>query len=145
MMDHSRLFDRIPCQIVHAQAEATGWDSPYTADSVVRYYQTRTLADWHHDTNTTDDQVVIAAGIGTLTLTATAVIFSPRRPTDQPPPTPPPRPAPPTIAAERQAVCASCPRWESNRCAAAGCSCAQLGQANILASRCPLGRWKIIS
>jgi hypothetical protein len=136
---------KIPCPIVHAQAAVTGWDSPYTADSIVRYYQSRTLADWQRDTGDQSPSVEIVAGIGVLTLTQAATQFTPRHGTTPPPPAP--LPAPPDLLTSRLATCTTCDRWQpatptaEARCTIAGCGCTGLANASRLSSKCPLGKW----
>jgi hypothetical protein len=135
----SLWFERIPAPITHAQAAVCGWDSPYAADSVVRYYQGRTLADWRRDTGDTADRVVISAGIGELILDERGTRFTPRMPGMMPPPGL--IPAPPTLIAARLEACRACERWRDDRCTVAGCACSGMGRPEWRSSRCPLERW----
>jgi hypothetical protein len=89
----------------------------------------------------TGEDIKIEAGIGTLQLSATKQIWTPTAKGTPPPPAPIPIPAPPDLAASRQAVCATCPRYESGRCQVAGCGCAGQGTPATLYSKCPLGLW----
>jgi hypothetical protein len=139
-MAPSRWFERIPDPITQAQAAVCGWDSPFTADSVVRYYQGRTLADWQRDTGDTADRVVISAGIGELVLDRDDTRFSPAA-RGMIALSAEPRPAPATLAVARLIICAICARLSDGRCSVAGCGCAGLGQAGRLLSRCPEGQW----
>jgi hypothetical protein len=137
-----------PDPITKAQAAVSGWDSKFTADSVVRYYLNRSLceavADLGLDPLTTD-QVEIVAGIGTLTMAAAGNTFIDRRTGQVQPPPPQPRPAPPDLVASRSAVCCACDRYDLNndKCLIAGCRCGGgiLGNPTILSGRCPLQRW----
>jgi hypothetical protein len=124
--------------VVAAQAAVTGIDSPFTADAIVRRYQTHTLADWQADTGDTAARVEIVAGIGTLILAAEGTQFTPHGPAASPPA---PLLAPPDLAAARRATCRGCDRCQGDRCTAAGCACTGLGDPARLHSRCPLGRW----
>jgi hypothetical protein len=123
--------------VVAAQATVTGIGSDYTADAIVRRYLDRTLGDWQADTGDASDRIEIVAGIGTLVLDAAGAHFTPCGPFASPAPLP----APPDLVADRTTACRACDRYQGDRCTAAGCACAGLGQPDRLHSRCPLGRW----
>ncbi len=136
-MAPSRWFERVPDPITHAQAALHGWDSPFTADSVVRYYQGRTLADWQRDTEDRADGVTIVAGIGTLVLDALGTRFRPINcsavllPMSE------------DVIVHRSATCAVCPRYRAgnDQCALCGCAFVVAERIRSRVARCPEGRW----
>lgn len=83
-------------------------------------------------------ELVIQAGIGCLRVGPEAMVYQSAA---KPVPGAEPRPAPPALAAARLSACGGCSSWADGRCSAAGCGCAGLGRADLLSSRCPLGRW----
>jgi hypothetical protein len=136
----SPSLERTPDPITRAQADATGWDSPYTADSAVRYYQTRTIDDWRRDTGDQAERVEIIAGIGVLVLDQVGARFTPRGPATPPPP--PPEPAGDELYRQRVRVCCFCDHADGHLgCQAGGCRCAREGRPELLTSRCPLRCW----
>ena len=136
-MDPSPSFDRIPDPITRAQAARHGWNSPFTADSVVRYYQERSLADWQRDTGDTATEVTIAAGIGTLVLGVEGTWFTPR------PASGSLLPLPDETILRRSAACAQCSHYRarSDQCGICGCAFVVAERIRSPLARCPENRW----
>ena len=137
-MEHLQLFERIQDPVVLAQAKATGLDSKYTADSIVRAYIEKTLQDWQHDTGDISEHVEIVAGIGTLILEKGKTSFIPRDGNSTP--MPQPRQAPLDLIHQRLAVCHCCSKWD-NKCTLASCNCSGASFVERLYSKCPVGSW----
>lgn len=89
----------------------------------------------------TASDLVIAAGIGVLTITPTTIDW---RPTVAPTRSTPPIPADDATRTARQAACNACPRFVDRRCTVAGCGCAGQGQPAVYFSKCPLGKWPAV-
>ena len=122
-------------------ADGAGSEHPHTLDCLVRHLQETGWAGalaLGHDPDA--GEMVTEAGIGRLRLTPTTAEFTPARQPGPQAPDPQPLPAPPDLAAKRRERCLACPSW-ADRCTVAGCSCAGLGMAERLLSRCPTGRW----
>jgi hypothetical protein len=136
-MAPSRWFERVPDPITQAQAALHGWDSPFTADSVVRYYQGQTLVDWQRDTGDTADEVTIVAGIGTLVVDAHGPRFTPVNSSAVQ------LSLSEDMVAHRSAVCAACPRYRAgnDQCALCGCAFVVADRIRSPVARCPEGRW----
>jgi hypothetical protein len=133
----SLWFERIPDPITQAQAAVCGWDSPFTADSVVRYYQGRNLADWRRDTGDMADEITIVAGIGTLVLDAHGPRFTPMNSSAVL------LPLSDDVIVSRSSACAACPHYRpgSDQCAICGCAFIVAERARSLVAHCPEGRW----
>jgi hypothetical protein len=136
-MAPSRWFKRVPDPITQAQAALHGWDSPFTADSVVRYYQGRTLADWKRDTGDTVDEVTIVAGIGTLVLDALGTRYTQARASMAP------WPVSEDVIVQRSTVCRACSRYRagSDQCTLCGCAFVVAERIRSPVAHCPEGRW----
>ena len=123
---------------------AKGVASPYVLDQLIRAYRGR-CAGLRRDLDLPPDQpITVKAGIGTWHCWPGGEQWTPAvgpRDSSQDPPLPPPRPASIELALARRQACAACESWRDNRCQAAGCTCAGLGQADRWSSKCPLDRW----
>lgn len=122
-------------------AAERGIDHRYTLDCLSRHLQSTGWSgalELGHDPAAGD--LVLAAGIGLLTVSASGVTFVPARAGTTPADQPKPLPAPPDLAERRLEACRACSSW-SDRCSVAGCACAGLGIAERLHSRCPRGIW----
>ena len=121
---------------------AKGQHPRYLADAAARHYARRDLAALEQDLGRSlPDGARIAAGIGTLTLLRSGVLWDPALPAPRDDPPPVRLLAPVVLQDARRASCAACDRLGSQGCEVAGCRCTGLGDPTSLLSRCPLDRW----
>ena len=119
---------------------ANGAWSKYAADCLVRHLlDTGWPGALALGLDPSTVELVIDAGIGRLRLTTDAQDWQPAATGAQPQTTP--LTAPPALVAARLEACASCDRYQNDRCSIAGCGCSGMAQRGNLLSRCPMGRW----